>query len=38
MIDHPVVLDTAIPMEVAGWGVLLVSLAVTVLWLAYVFR
>lgn len=30
--------EPALPMEIAGWGVLLVSLLVTALWLVYVYR
>ena len=35
-----VVLDTGteLPMEIAGWGVLLLSLLIAVLWLVYVYR
>ncbi|WP_282102547.1 hypothetical protein [Halovivax limisalsi] len=41
MLEHaPVVLETepALPMTLTGWGVLALSVLVTVLWLAYVYR
>ena len=38
MVNLSVVLETALPMDVVGWGVLLVSLLVTILWLVYVYR
>lgn len=36
----PVVLETepALPMTLTGWGVLALSLVITALWLAYVYR
>ncbi|AGB36772.1 hypothetical protein [Natronococcus occultus] len=30
--------ETTLPMGIAGWGTLLVSLAVTVAWVAYLYR
>ncbi len=30
--------EPALPMELAGWGVLVLSLLVTVIWLAYLYR
>ncbi|MFC4437061.1 MULTISPECIES: hypothetical protein [Natrialbaceae] len=30
--------ETALPMDIVGWGTLLVSLLVTVVWLAYLYR
>lgn len=30
--------EPALPMELTGWGVLVLSLIVTVVWLAYVYR
>lgn len=41
MFEHTAtVLDVepALPMEIAGWGVLGLSLLVTALWLVYVYR
>lgn len=33
-----VALETALPMEIAGWGVLLLSLLITLAWLGSVYR
>ncbi|AEH37293.1 hypothetical protein [Halopiger xanaduensis] len=30
--------ETELPMEIVGWGVLIASLLVTIVWLAYVYR
>ncbi|MDQ2049221.1 hypothetical protein RBH26_01865 [Natronolimnohabitans sp. A-GB9] len=30
--------EPALPMELAGWGVLIVSILLTVVWLAYLYR
>ncbi|WP_255170046.1 hypothetical protein [Natrononativus amylolyticus] len=30
--------EPALPMEIAGWGVLLVGLVITVVWLLYLYR
>ncbi|WP_280842092.1 hypothetical protein [Natronococcus sp. JC468] len=30
--------ETALPMDVVGWGVLLVSLAVTIAWMTHLYR
>ena len=30
--------ETALPMGIAGWGTLLVSLLVAIVWLAYLYR
>ncbi|WP_306057172.1 hypothetical protein [Natronococcus wangiae] len=30
--------ETALPMDIVGWGTLLVSLLVTIAWLAYLYR
>lgn len=30
--------ETSLPMDIAGWGTLLVSLVVTIVWLAYLYR
>lgn len=39
MTDLPrVALDTALPMELAGWGVLGLSTLITLAWLGYVYR
>ncbi|MFC3957164.1 hypothetical protein [Halovivax cerinus] len=40
MVEHAPVLETGstLPIDAVGWGVLLLSLLVTALWLAYVYR
>lgn len=30
--------ETTLPMDLVGWGTLLVSLAVTIVWMAYLYR
>lgn len=32
------VLETALPIEIVGWGVLIASLLVTIGWLVYLYR
>lgn len=30
--------ETTLPMDLAGWGILIFALVVTVVWLAYLYR
>lgn len=33
-----VVLETALPMDLVGWGSLVLALVVTIVWMAYLYR